>query len=278
MKNELIGKFKNKYLEFLDRLELIEDDIEELANVIADQIQNKRGRIIFVGAGISSEITKVIIEELWFTFQISSDILKTLTAAKQYAESLEKWKELEEYDSVSVFELEDIKLKEDDILIGLSASGKTQYVISALTYAKNIGCKTALISDVENVEVHNYIDYFIDTKFGNPSIIGLNSVDGSTIQKMVLDSIIYLAMEKIGRLWKDMPCFMLPVSSKIRSYCINVIIALFNKSWTEADKLLSKYNNKLEVVIVCEINNISYDEAIELIHKFNGNLNMIIKE
>ncbi len=276
MKNKLLNKFRDKINTTLNQLDSIEPEIESLAKRISEIIQKEEGRIIFVGAGISADMAEIIIEEMWFNFQIPVGKFISLTAAKSYAQSVEKWKELEELSQTSVFELEEINLEKNDLLIGLSSSGKTKYVVAALTYAMQQGCETALITDMGNTELTEKTTFSINTKFGNPIVTGLNAAEGSTVQKIILDNVIYLAMELSGRIYKDHLVYMKPVSQKIEKYCVNVLSNLLDVTYEEAQEKFEANERSLELSIISSLKGVSTDEARDLLFEHKGNFNKII--
>ncbi len=231
--------FINNIFDQRDKILSIEEDVDKLSSVIAEMINSDEGRIIFIGAGISPEIAQTIINELWFNFQIKKDKFITLVAAKSFINNLEEWKELEEIKSTSIFELDEIGLNNNDLVIGLSSSGKTEYVVSSLKYAKDLGCKTAILTNAERSLATQYSDIVLNTNQNNPIVSNLNAAEGGTIQKIALDSIIYLAMVKIGRIYKEKLVFMKPVSKKIEKYCIEAIKELTDES---EEKVISTFN------------------------------------
>ncbi len=276
MKNKILSNFKDKIINVFEQLEIIENEIEKLSDLIAEKVQKDEGRIIFVGAGISADMARIIIDEMWFNFQIDNEKFLSITAAKSYASSLEKWKELEEMPSVSVFELESLNLNKEDLLIGLTSSGKTQYVTSAIDFAKKLGCQTAVITDMQKVKTNTKVDFEIHTNFGEPTIIGLNTAEGSTVQKIMIDNVIYLAMEKSGRIWNDSLVFMIPVSEKIEKYCIDVITKILKVDENNAKELLYKYDKSLELVLISELKKVSIDDAKTLLKDNGNNFNKIV--
>ncbi len=249
MKYSITKQLLNKLNESTSNIESVSSDIEKLAKRISEKL-NEEGRIIFVGAGLSSEMSRIIIEELWFNFQIPKGKFLSLTAARNYVEDTDTWKELEEVSSTSIFELDELGLTEKDIVIGLSSSGKTQYVLSAVKYAHDIGCLTACITDIDNSEISEYSNFKVNTKFGLPPILGLNAAEGGTIQKIILDLIIYNAMSFAGRIYKNHLVYMKPVSSKIEQYCINTIMELTNLSEEESIKVFDECGKRLEVAVI----------------------------
>ncbi len=260
----------NKIFDQKNNILKIEKQINLIADLVCEKINNK-GRIIFVGAGLLPEIAQSIINELWFNFQIEDGKFISLAAAKKYASSLEVWKSLEEIHSISIFELDEININDNDLVIALSASGKTEYVVSALKHAKSIGCKTALVTEAINSLAIEYADIIVDTNIGSPFIYGLNAAEGGTIQKLILDLIIYTAMEKSGRIYKNKLIFLKPVSIKLENYCINIISDLLKVDKIKAEQIFKENDSRLEVALLSNLKKISKKEAEQLLIKNKNN-------
>ncbi len=272
MEYSITEQMLNQLNKSLKNINDASNDIEKLAKVISKKL-DEDGRIIFVGAGLSPEMAKIIIDELWFNFQIKKGKILSLTAARNYVEDTDTWKELEEVSSTSIFELDELGLNNKDLVIGLSSSGKTQYVVSAIKYAHDIGCETAAITDVDNSMIGENANYIINTKFSKPPILGLNAAEGGTIQKIILDLLIYNAMSFSGRVYKNLLVYMKPVSAKIERYCIETILKLTELNEEEAIALFEKSNKRLEIAILSTLLGCSFEESeTKLIeNKYNFN-------
>ncbi len=275
MKNKLLEDFKTKIESTMNDFDKIENEILKLSKTISEMIQYKEGRIIFVGAGISADMAGIIIEELWFNFQIPKGKFISLTAAKSYAETLEKWKELEEIEQTSVFELEPFNINENDLVIGLSSSGRTSYVVSSLKFSKQLGAKTALITDTDKFPNLD-LDFVVNTSFRKPIVVGLNTAEGATIQKLIIDNILYSALEDSGRIYKRQLVYLRPLSKKIEGYCITIIMNLLNVDNEEAIRLFEKGDRSLELTLISNLKKVSIDKARDLLYKNNGNFNTIL--
>lgn len=258
-----------------DNIKNIENEIMNLSKSVTKKIRGE-GRIIFIGAGISSEISKMIIDELWFDFQIPKFKFLSLTGSRNFVDSLDSWKELEEISSASIFELDELQIDKNDLVIALSSSGKTEYVLGALSYANDLGCETAIITDTNNSEKFVKTDHFLNANFSNPIILGLNAAEGASIQKIVIDLIIYNSMEEIGRIWKNELIFIRPISKKLEKYCIEVISRLLNIDYKNSIKIFNENNRSLEVSIITQIKNISKEEALSLLKKYPYDFKKII--
>lgn len=276
MKNTITNQMLSRIEQSSKNIYDVSNEIENLSKLISNKF-DEEGRIIFIGAGLSSEMARIIIDELWFNFQIKKGKFISLTAAKKYIEDTDTWKELEEVASTSIFELDELGLNESDLVIGLSASGRTQYVVSAIKYAHDIGCVTASVTDVDKSIIGEYSDYIINTKFGNPPILGLNAAEGGTIQKIILDLLIYNAMSISGRIYKNTLVLMKPVTSKIEKYCIESLSTLLNISYDKAKYIFEKNNKSLEISLITNLLNCSAEEAKVKLKENKYNFNKIFE-
>lgn len=264
--------------ETFSRKESIKDQKEEiltLSHWIVDALKNN-GRIIFIGAGISSEISRIIIDEMWFNFSIKKEKFIVLSAAKKYIDDIEKWKELEGISSISIFELDELNLNSNDLIIGMTCSGKTEYVIGALSYAKELKCKTTIITENKDLNFSDKVDLVLCSKTKKISISNLYSAEGTTTQKIILDLTLYSAMEEIGRILKGHPVFMRPVSKKLYEYCIDTIMKILNIKESKAKKIFEENDNELETSILSVSKNITKEKARKLIEDNEYDFNKLI--
>ena len=127
--------------------------IPEIVKAV-DSITSKlksNGRLFYLGTGTSGRLGVLDASECPPTFSVSSEMIQGIIAGGE--ESLTKSSEsLEDCIQLAVSDLNDKKFSKNDVLVGITASGRTPYVISALTYAKNINALTISISCVPKNE------------------------------------------------------------------------------------------------------------------------------
>lgn len=276
MTESLTKNILKRNIELQKEIFYIQKEIENLSKSIANKIRGD-GRIIFIGAGLSAEMPRIILEELWFNFQINRNKFLTITAAKNYNEMMEDWKKLENLSSISIFELNDIGLNNKDLIIGLSSSGISKYIESSLKYAKELGCETAVITNTSKLSTLKYIDHIMNTNFDKPTIKGLASAEGGTVQKVILDILIYNAMLFSGRIYKNRMIYIKPFSEKLEAYAVEAISFIIKKSLEDSLKILHKNNNSTEIAILTELLGISFINAEKIIKDNNYDFNKIIK-
>src|SRR5699024_4535595 len=138
--------------------------IEKVVNQIVVSFR-KKGRLIYMGAGTSGRLGVLDAAECVPTFGTKPEMvqgliaggMKAMTVAVEGAEdSLELGKE----------NLQHIELTENDVVLGIAASGRTPYVIGALTYANEIGATTASLSCNKDAEISRYATLPIEVEVG----------------------------------------------------------------------------------------------------------------
>ncbi len=85
--------------------------------------------------------------------------------------------------AAAVEDLQQIGISAKDVVIGLAASGRTPYVLEAVTYAREIGAKTASISCVQDAEISPLVDAPIEVLVGPEVVTGSSRMKAGTAQK-----------------------------------------------------------------------------------------------
>jgi N-acetylmuramic acid 6-phosphate etherase len=172
--------------------------IEKLVEVIVDKIL-VGGRLFYLGAGTSGRLGILDASEIPPTFGMPYGLIngiiaggeKAIQHAVENAEDslLQGWKDLEEYD-----------INDDDIVIGISASGTTPYVIATIQECKKRKIVTASISCNPNSPISTHTDFPIEVIVGPEFVTGSTRMKSGTAQKLVLNMISTAIMIKIGRI------------------------------------------------------------------------------
>ena len=118
----------------------IEQCIPEIEKVTAGVVQafEKGGRLIYLGAGTSGRLGVLDASECPPTFGVSPEMVVGIIAGGDYAlrNAIEG---AEDDETLAEAQLRDLDLVKEDVVIGISASGRTPYVAAGLTYANEVG-------------------------------------------------------------------------------------------------------------------------------------------
>lgn len=159
--------------------------ISEVIDMCAKALKGG-GRIIYMGAGTSGRLGLLDAVECPPTFGVPSDLVLGLIAGGESA-FIKAVEGAEDSKTLGVDDLKNINLTNKDVVIGLAASGRTPYVIHGLKYAREIGCKTAIVVCNKDSEMAKYSDVSIEVVVGPEVLTGSTRLKAGTAQKMVLN-------------------------------------------------------------------------------------------
>jgi N-acetylmuramic acid 6-phosphate etherase len=172
--------------------------IEKLISLIVRRMQ-KGGRIFYLGAGTSGRLGVLDASEVPPTFGVPDTMVIGLIAGGETA--LRKAVESAEDDPDKAWkELEIFNINTKDTVVGIAASGTTQYVIGGLRKAKESGILTGCITCNPGSKIVEVAEIPIVVVVGPEFITGSTRLKAGTAQKMVLNMITTTVMIKLGRI------------------------------------------------------------------------------
>ena len=171
--------------------------IEELVNAIVDKMLTG-GRLFYIGAGTSGRLGIIDASECPPTYGVPYGLViaiiaggsKAITEAVEFAEddTEQGWKDLQAN-----------KINDNDVVIGIAASGTTPYVIGALQKCRENNILTGSICCNPNSPVSKAADFAIEAIVGPEFVTGSTRMKSGTAQKLVLNMISTSVMIQLGR-------------------------------------------------------------------------------
>lgn len=172
--------------------------IEKLITLIVKRMQ-KGGRLFYLGAGTSGRLGVLDASEVPPTFGVPGTMVIGLIAGGETA--LRKAVESAEDDPDKAWkELEIFNINTKDTVIGIAASGTTQYVIGGLIKARESGILTGCVTCNPGSKIVEVAEIPIVVVVGPEFITGSTRLKAGTAQKMVLNMITTTIMIKLGRI------------------------------------------------------------------------------
>ncbi len=215
--------------------------IENLVNQLVAKFK-QGGRLFYIGAGTSGRLGVLDASEIPPTFGVTANHIIGLIAGGDGA--LRKAVENAEDDSQQAWkDVLVFKPTSNDTLIGIAASGTTQYVLGGINEAKKHGMLTAGITNNPNSPLSQIADIAIAINVGPEFVTGSTRMKSGTSQKMVLNMISTSLMIKLGRVKGNKMVDMQLSNKKLFNRGIKMIIEELNISQDEASKLLKKYGS-----------------------------------
>ncbi|MBR6682429.1 MAG: N-acetylmuramic acid 6-phosphate etherase [Clostridia bacterium] len=216
------------------------DKISLACDVIADRF-DKGGRLFYVGAGTSGRLGVADAAECPPTFGVSRDQVIGIIAGGE--KCLTQAAEGQEDDAeAGVRDLSKYNITENDVVVGISASGGASDVVGAIEYANSVGAYSISLSSNENTPMERVakLGIFVDT--GAEVITGSTRLKSGTAQKLVLNMFSTVSMIKTGKVYENMMINLKPSNIKLRGRVIRIVSTIKNCDAETAERLLEDNN------------------------------------
>ncbi len=251
----------------------VKNAIPEIINAI-DEITvrlKSNGRLFYIGTGTSGRLGVLDASECPPTFCTNPDLVQGIIAGG--IPSLTRSSEsLEDVPEIAISDLKDRNFTNKDVLIGITASGKTPYVLSALNYSKKINALTISISSVpySDSTLDNDIDIRLIT--GPEILAGSTRLKAGTATKMALNIISTSVMIKLGKVYSNRMIDLSVSNEKLIDRAIGILFDIASVSKQKALQLLNKTNGSVKLSLLIALSGLDVIDARQLLEESNGNL------
>jgi len=222
--------------------------IARAVDAIVKAIRNS-GRLIYVGAGSSGRMAVLDAAECPPTFGTSPGLVQALiagggpavTGAVEGAE-----------DSVGNAErdLRAKKLTRRDVLVGITASGTTPYVLAALNDARKRGATTVAITVNPHTPAARLAKILIATQVGPEVLTGSTRLKAGTAQKMVLNMLSTAAMARLGHVYENLMIDVKPSNQKVSDRIKRILAEASGKNLSASEHALRQSGHNMRVALV----------------------------
>ena len=253
--------------------------IPEIVKAI-DEITLKlqsNGRLFYIGTGTSGRLGVLDASECPPTFCCSSNMVQGIIAGGE--SSLTRSSEsLEDLTDLSISDLKDKNFTNNDVLIGITASGRTPYVISALNYSKSLKALTISISSVP--ECDSYISSDIDIRLitGPEILAGSTRLKAGTATKMALNIISTSVMIKLGKVYGNRMIDLSVTNNKLLDRAIGILLDIASVEKDVAIQLLKKTNGSVKLSLLIALSELNVIQAKKLLDDSKGNLRIALSK
>ena len=235
--------------------------IEKAIDGVVDRMM-QGGRLIYIGAGTSGRLGVLDAAECGPTFSVSEDQVLALIAGGDSALRLPA-EGAEDKPENGVTDLKSQKITARDSVVGIAASGRTPYVLGALSYAKEIGALTIGLTCNPNSEISKIVDCAIEIDSGPELLAGSTRLKSGTAQKLVLNMISTITMVRLGKTFGNLMVDLQITNGKLKDRAIRIIEKATGVSRALAEKALSESGHEVKVAILMLLLNIDAESARE---------------
>jgi N-acetylmuramic acid 6-phosphate etherase len=164
-----------------------------------------------------------------------------------------------------------------DVLVGISASGRTPYVLGAVRKAGEMNAVTCGISCVQGSELSRAVQFPIEAVTGPEILTGSTRLRAGTATKLILNMISTAVMVKLGYVYGNLMVNVQPTNQKLEDRACRIIQGATGVTYAEATELLDRAGRSVRIAIIMQKRRISREEAETLLKESNGRIREALK-
>jgi N-acetylmuramic acid 6-phosphate etherase len=253
--------------------------LPEIALVIDHAARSMRegGRLIYIGAGSSGRIAALDASECPPTYSTAPGQVQYIMAGgpKALASSVEVNEDSEELGQRDIARRRPTR---KDVVIGISASGRTPYVVAATAYARARGAFTAAVTCNQGTAISEAADISIVAEVGPEVISGSTRMKAATAQKMILNMITTGVMTRMGYVYENMMVNVHMQNSKLVERGIRILMQACGIDRHTAVEMIKSAGRSVPVALVMLKARVDKPEAVRRLAKSDGNVRQAIED
>jgi N-acetylmuramic acid 6-phosphate etherase len=248
--------------------------IARAIDLIADSLR-RGGRLIYVGAGTSGRIAALDAAECPPTFGVDPKSMQFVMAGgiKALATAVEA---NEDSRDLGKREMAKKKPGRKDVIVGITASGRTPFTVAALQYARRHGAKGIALTCNRNSALEKAADLAIITEVGPEVLSGSSRMKAGTAQKMVLNMLSTGAMTRLGYVYGNLMVNVHPKNQKLVERGISILQSAAGVDRGTAEHALSSAGNRVPVALVMLRSRVSRAQAGRALRSTAGHVRQAI--
>ena len=249
--------------------------IAAAAQAVAGALE-QGGSLVYLGAGSSGRLGVLDAVECPPTFGVPPELVRGIMAGgeRALAHSLEG---VEDDRNAGARDLTGAGFGPGDVLVGISASGRTPYVLGAVEKARGLGAVTCGISCVRESELSRAVEYPIEPILGPEILTGSTRLRAGTATKLILNMISTAVMVKLGHVYGNLMVNVQPTNQKLEDRARRIIKEATGVTDEQAAELLDSAGRSVRIAIIMQKKRISRAQAETLLAQAKGRIREALK-
>ena len=272
----VLEKINNEDQKVANVVKLILPEIAKAVDKIVDAFA-KGGRLIYIGAGTSGRLGVLDAVECPPTFSVSEQQVIGIIAGGDKA--IKKAVEgAEDNEALAIEDLKTIKLLAKDVLVGIAASGRTPYVLSAMNYAKTIGVTVVGLNCSYNEKFSQASDINLCAIVGAEALTGSTRMKSGTAQKLILNMLTTASMIRSGKTYRNLMIDVSASNEKLYARAIRIVMQATECDYQCAKKALDIADNNTKLATLMVLTDMDVTTAKASLLKNKGFLRKAIEQ
>lgn len=245
--------------------------LDEVATAIDAIIKrlSTGGRLIYVGAGTSGRLALLDASECPPTFSTNPEQVQAVMAGgnEAFVASIEA---VEDNAAAGKAALAERSVGAWDAVVGISASGRTPFVLGAVDHARSRGALTIGISCNPHAALSGSVDHAIEVVTGPEVVSGSTRLKAGTAQKLLLNMISTVTMVRLGKTYGDLMVDLKATNEKLRRRARRVVKAVTGEDGPAVERAFTESGEDTKTAIVMLLRGCSAADALDLLSRHDG--------
>ena len=238
------------------------------ADAIAARLM-QGGRLFYVGAGTSGRLAILDASECPPTFNTPPELVVALIAGGPAAVQ-EAVEGAEDDDEAGASDLRARNLTPNDAVVGITASGRTPYVVGALRHAREVGSHTVAIVNNARSALADVADAAIELLTGPEVIAGSTRLCAGTAQKIALSTLSTAVMVRLGKTYGPYMVDVRATNAKLRRRAVRMVQQITGADETASAAALEATQGRVKPAVVMLLGGCDVHEAERRLDAANG--------
>lgn len=253
-----------------DAITASKDSISRAVADITERME-RGGRLIYAGAGTAGRLGLLDAAETGPTFNVTEGQIVGVLAGgtSAFGTPIEN---AEDDSSAGSQAMRELSLSADDIVVGISASGRTPYAMGALQLAKERGALTVCVVCNPGTPMSQISDDAIEVEVGPELIAGSTRMNSGTAQKIVLNIISTAVMVRLGKTYGNLMVDLRPTNEKLRDRATRIVAQITGATYDESLAALEQGSWRPQVAATMLVAGLSAEQAANELTRHAGRL------
>lgn len=267
---EIVQLMNDEDATVADAVKAVLPQVAQAVEAISERLANG-GRLFYIGAGTSGRLGVIDAVECVPTFSTPPELVQAIMAggSRAFTEPIEGAEDSREQGRADLLAR---GVTAADAVVGIAASGRTPYVVSALETANETGAVTIAV-------VCNAPSAMLDVaKIGIAALVGPEVISGSTrlksgtAQKLILNMLSTASMIRLGKVYGNLMVDVRLSNEKLVRRARGIIMEVAGVDDAEAKRLLAESNNEVKTAIAMSLLGVGAGEARQRLRAAGGRL------
>jgi N-acetylmuramic acid 6-phosphate etherase len=267
---ELVGRVQQEDFEVAKAVQVCLPEIAKAIDIITARLKDG-GRLLYFGAGTSGRLGVLDATECPPTYGVETTTVQAFIAGGKEA-MFRSFEDAEDQKQLGVSDVIEAKVTAKDVVVGISSSGRTPYVVGAMHQAKEQGAAAIAVVNNPDSALSVLCDVTIAAVVGAEALTGSTRMKSGTAQKMILNLLTTCTMVRLGKVYENLMIDLKPTNVKLRERAVSIISILGDVPRHLAEGALVASHDKCKTAILMLKRKLGRAKAEELITKCDGSL------